>query len=427
MNSNFTLDTNQFVNLNVKLLTTGSYGVIFKITSSEPLFFKRDNKYLTDRPNYNLLLKFSAINDNGTYDDNLTFIFGNKSHLDLDISPVTSKHFINENEIQNEIYRNSYAYHQPLCPKIISYFLLDLKNINKEINKEQKQLLQIISYMMNRNTELKNFLSERNLKYCTHLGLSFMEYLDGYEPLYKIKLEYNKPGINKQIDYHRPEFIQYELRAIVALIELALLGFNHSDFHFGNIMYKRIFENDPEYYESLSMGGRIMLIDFGKTYKLDPSIHSQIIDLYKKKEYLKIMFMLYEKNENSYHDIYSSVFDYIIKFKSNSKYNLTNPKIIEIMLNRILDTIIQSRELSKQLYYRKNQGYTRKELNRLKKLNINYKTQIQQLEQELYSSNDSGESNSNNEILLKPQIPRFNAQKTKHNRKNRNSKTYKNN
>ncbi len=417
MNSNFTLDANQFVNLNVKLLTSGSYGVIFKITSSEPLFFKRDNKYLTDRPNYNLLLKLSAINDD-SYDEH-TFIFGEKSHLD--ISPVTSKHFINENEIQHEIYTNSYAYHQPLCPKIISYFLLDLKNINKE----QKQLLQIISDMMNRNTELKNFLSERNLKYCTHLGLSFMEYLDGYEPLYKIKLENNKPGINEEINYYRPEFIQYELRAIVALIELALLGFNHGDFHFGNIMYKRNFDNDPEYYESLSMGGRIMLIDFGKTYKLVPSIHSRIIDLYKKKEYLKIMFLLYEKNEDSYHEIYSSVFDYIIKFKS--KYNLTNPNIIEIMLNNVLDTIFQSRELSKQLYYRKNQGYTRTQLKYLKKLNINYKTQIQQLEKTINSNIESGESNSNNEILLKPQIPRFNAQNTKHNRKNRNNKTYKNN
>jgi hypothetical protein len=392
-------------NANVRLLTSGSFGITFEISGTNNMnnptsFYNeisvRNIKNLTNKPQSKILMKISAIDDDDDkIGENVPFVYENsengksKKKNIIRISNVSTRDFINENLIHTKIYNKSNKYFQPLCPKIFTYYLLDIdKN-------EEGTLLKTIINMLDRSKILNGIIDPYNLyDKTTSLGVTFMEFLDGYETIDDIKDEYlnkeynlkNTGANNSLINSCSKDYYNYIIRTMVGLIELALLGYNHADFHLSNIMYKRIFSNDPDYYPGLSDGGgRIMIIDFGQTVRL----YQEEIDLFKEYiksgDYFKILNKLYYNSKRAngleiYDPKYSSFYKYITGMYSsyNSVNVINNSSVVEQRINSLIDIVFKSRELSKIML--KNKGLTKDKLIELKKMNDEYVKEMDELQ-----------------------------------------------
>jgi hypothetical protein len=134
-----------------------------------------------------------------------------------------------KNEIckQQEIYLKTIKYYDALCPSIIFYLFSQIKTLKSLLLSKTKDDYTKNSFnLLNDNDEF---------------GIIFMEFAQGFQPI-------NKYGNN--------EFVENMARN--QLIELAKLGYNHSDFHKNNIMFNPEYKH---YYDGID--GKVLLIDFG--------------------------------------------------------------------------------------------------------------------------------------------------------------------
>ncbi len=379
----------------IEMISKGSFGITFKITSG----------------NKKMLMKVGIIYDpiKPITNNTVTEIYGKfKTSSNLrdtnteSVCSVPTESFTNENLIHRDIYESSSRESIPLCPELYSYYILNLREINV-----QDSLLNEINKLLKKNPELIYFFryATRNIKY----GITFMEFLDGYETLDQIKNRLHKRlskllplkmkgpilrGVsvtNANVDSCEAKYLKYVVRTMTGLVELALLGYNHADFHVGNIMFQKSSKGDQKYYPGLTDNcGRVMIIDFGQTVKLSDENIELLKGYYTSKDYIKILNFLYNSKRANDLEIfdpeYKSFYKYITGLYSgfHNKNVENTPYLIEKNMNSLINNVVESRKLSNQLYStnkqnkknkqgsRKSKSYTRENLMKLKELKQQY-------------------------------------------------------
>jgi hypothetical protein len=220
----------------------------------------------------------------------LTFI--NPEYLSIfqDFTTVKEYAFINEIEIQKELYEISKKYNHQICPELF-YSSIASDNINELttiiFNKTRED---------NENSLVEELLEEVKQTKITHkkfsVGIILMEYLDNYLPASRLRTKLvmkSKQSTNKQpiID----EYVNYLAYIKSHIILLTLMGYHHHDFHLNNIMYK---ENNDK---TIS----IMLIDFGLAQRLNNITFSNYLLLIKEKKYEELLKKLVKYGDTPKH------------------------------------------------------------------------------------------------------------------------------
>ena len=264
-------------NSDYKILTDTSVSCITYIATlrpnfESPFFFIRTAIF--QQPVRCLLLKICIHNTEGHF----VADFRNKNS-NKDMETMSPEDIMREVKIQDDIFRKSYITNvaEPICPSII-YVQTDI--IQHE-NLQQKYYFWIYNHLIERN-------SGSDTDHCiTHylfnnfpLSIIFMEFAEGYSTLFDLW----NAGIGSLQNY-----------LFMAINELYHLyhtyGIVHGDIHFGNILV------NPSYpYLSDDTLGKIMIIDFGKSFYETPNS--------KMNEYDTI---LYHKNTGNIESILSSI------------------------------------------------------------------------------------------------------------------------
>jgi hypothetical protein len=310
-------------NTTISNLTKGSYGLVFVI-------------------NYNgrkLLMKFSFINK-----EKIPLSINNS----LQISSIKEKEFTREINTQKNIYNKSKSY--PLCPEIFFHKIYNIEDSIIGLLCQNKLIEEIIAWYenilytsldyhdilikgmnsINNNNDKLDYIVRmiqilKNMK----IGICLMEYLENYDTLHRV--------MYKRRD-ERELFISY---AQANIILLAMMGYNHLDFHASNILCK-IDKNGSI---------RIMLIDFGFTQPLTKEQHSRYLEMICNKDYSTVLQMVYEEgevpfnvnnNNSSIHRLrnHKNIYKYI-----TGKYNAiekTNIESDDYELNHRIHSILTS-------------------------------------------------------------------------------------
>lgn len=271
----------------INYIGEGSYGVVFVIRN-------KGKKYI---------LK-------------LTFIANEKMDIrhisdDADDSRilVSKKLFDSENNIQKDIFNRSNEHGYPLCPEIFYYSIFNsiqkITELNKNIIKKVDFIKDFESGLVK---ELFEHFEEKKMKYNISLGVTLMDYLDGYYTLsslrqityiavHKLPRHPSSPSKDPYDREIKPLRLIYEkidedikkkikffrnivIHAMAIVILLTMIGYEHIDGNSKNIMY-----NDE---------GRIMLIDFGLSKRLDPNQHKKYLSMIKNKEYVEVLSSIIE-------------------------------------------------------------------------------------------------------------------------------------
>jgi hypothetical protein len=246
-----------------------------------------------------LIIKLVFIhNEDDVKNNNLDTIFIND---DYEFDQASKQDFMNEINIQTEIFLKTFEYLQPLCPAIVYSDIYNseskalFRNIFLKIDMFGKKLFAIILKQLGK--EIKN------------VGLIAMEYAEDYKPLYKY-----------------PSNTFYNIGKY-SLIDFALkTGYTHSDFHTSNIL---ININSNDYFKDIK--GAPLIIDFGWAKKIPSSILNVLKKFYKEKNYnkiLKIFCNLRRRNGKNLKNY--EVFDWICRTDCDDK------KIEELIISRKL-------------------------------------------------------------------------------------------
>lgn len=285
----FTYYLNNF--LKIQTLSYGRYGIVFVLylpddidTTNEENFYKQ----MTPNENYgkivkSLLIKIQFVNE-GNYPVNL----GN-----VKISGTSEEQIQEEINVQTDIFFKTFNYLQPLCPSII------YGDIIKEIIEKQKML-----NLLSKAIDLP-FPLPSNIALSNDIGIIVMEMINNSIPLYNYVYEKkesikrfkkyindlnndrkdsNFEKINQAMKIINQEKNKIELVKNIsryALLKLALeTGYNHNDFHKGNILI----QDDNNYFKDILKSP--ILIDFGRTTKLNLDILNSIKQKVEQKNYI---------------------------------------------------------------------------------------------------------------------------------------------
>ena len=265
-------------NSNIKNKSKGSYGVTYILDVKNINNIK--NPFLSFEANANLgapvkklIVKLCSIEYEKDEDINTTLwdIVENN----LGISPTNQNDFINEINIQTDIFLKSFSYLQPLCPAIAYSGFLEYKN----------PIQRKIINMFNSGIEKEIDDDYEEFKPYFKFGIIVMQLADNYDTVYK--LNGKKMGMllsDKNM----------QCSCLFILLQLALItGYTHGDHHISNIMYN---PNDHTYFgNSHSEYGRPLLIDFGRTTKIPSVQMKEIKELAKNHSYTKILEKLCKK------------------------------------------------------------------------------------------------------------------------------------
>ena len=182
--------------------------------------------------------------------------------------------FLNEINIQREIYRKSFfskvSFLEPMCPKIINFHHCDTNTVNKF----KSGLLNGLSgdEQMKLNEILDAHTLDRNISFVV------MELMEGYKiaaDIFKTKDATDKivPNLASQTEPLLLDLFQYEFQ------RLNIYGYIHGDAHFGNVMIH------PNYnYVYGGPNGRALIIDFGRTIfqgNIDPNIVNNTLERFR--------------------------------------------------------------------------------------------------------------------------------------------------
>ena len=301
----------------------------------------------------------------------------------------TKQNFIDEINIQTEIFLKTITYLDPLCPGVVygnviddmidsikfigelrhgststtNEVLTELQKVfgylyelcnNKEatrkiirdsINsikgtKSDAELTQEDLNNLNLVYYMAQILINESSKFNIGLGIIAMEFVDHrYITFGKLYHDILRNGSYKD------EVLNYENMARLKLIDLALqTGYSQCDFHPNNIMIAPTLAGYYQGYE-----GRVMLIDFGYAKKIPPEQLAEIKDSYKNQDYMnciKIIFDLgrMDGSKNIFVD-YLYLFGWIPNLYDIVK-NKPNENTQEMLntLNKKIDSLIIAQE-----------------------------------------------------------------------------------
>ena len=240
-------------NSDITFLNKGSQGIVLKATLQSPipenyLQICPDDNY--GRPVDTILIKVCAIS---AFDRQ--FPVDNKGSM---MYTTKMDEFQNEINIQTDIYLKTVEYLQPLCPAIVYADILP--TFTEIVNLLIIKISSIpLRYQLN---ALKN----SNVEF----GLIGMEFMKDGTPLHNTEINETQLNVSR-----------------FALLELAIkTGYNHNDFHKGNIMI----ETTTNYFADMNM--RAILIDFGRAAKITPDVLQEIKEHVANKEYISALKLL---------------------------------------------------------------------------------------------------------------------------------------
>lgn len=183
---------------------------------------------------------------------------------EINMITVSEDAFQNEINIQTDIFMKTCGYLQPLCPAIVYADIYESANVTKWISAEafaiSKALPPQLAWWADTfgpDEEHNQFAIDEKLR----LGVIAMEMVGRSATLSNI------------VRLHPGSAPIYNNMALYALLYLALdTGYNHNDFHQGNILVMR----DNHYFAGSNF--RAILIDFGRTTKIPPENMAAIRD-----------------------------------------------------------------------------------------------------------------------------------------------------
>lgn len=335
---------------NISVISHGAYGVTFLLNlpnniniTNKDLFYKK----MTPNAEYGdcvkeLVIKFQFVLKPGeSLDENDERFF---------IRPLTEDELKNEVNIQTDIVLKTSQYLQPLCPSIV---YADIINVS-----EKKTII------------LKKIIDKANV----HNVLKFYEGVIYYNiGIIAMELANNSYTLNRYINkFHYGDaklaVKLAENMSRYALLKLALeTEYNHGDFHKHNILI----QNDSNYF--LTNAGvpktiSPVLIDFGRSTKINPGVMKLIRESVKNKQYTKALSYLCDKSSNyflrniKYVDYYGwvcgnynldtsgNINEYVNFIKQNDdntfEINTTLPPKLSDDINAEIDILFQERELA---------------------------------------------------------------------------------
>lgn len=349
-------------NSTFQFVSHGAYGITFKATLNPgvPSPYTRLDYEGEVRQ---ILLKFAPLYDSGlTLEQQKEIISkfgavpgevvpssapGGYDEIELPLTPrskITTcemQSFINEVNIQTDIFLKTMNYLQPICPAIVYSGIII--NTSDEF---QTLLDKMIagSNVVGSRTRTRELLTgiNKHRNNFQNLGLIAMEFANDCVLLYSMRSSMLKP-----------QFEYYKNMAMYLLLKLAIdTGYTHGDFHPGNI-----FINQATTVYFSGMQGGPLLIDFGQARKI-PNNRLQIIrDNYSAGNYvdaLKQLCLINRADEvrmldhKSFYGYVCGAYDYydqrvIREFPNPAN---TNTQIGELIRAReaAIDAMIQSFE-----------------------------------------------------------------------------------
>jgi hypothetical protein len=304
---------NEFLSnsIRIEMVSKGSYSLTFKVILPEAIpsdFVSKDYKEISPSKNFGepiqcILVKIALIYDtneakkqfmlkyphlkhgrqNNKSDDGIGYIFTyNKSAFE--IKTINPSEFQNEINVQTDIYMKTIQYLQPLCPGIVYADILEGMPASTFLDmfssKATPDLLPIINKLI---SILRNPgpYAKMNL----NLGVIGMQFVSNSKTLASYITDKTFPDEQKQ---------SFLTMGMYALLTLALdTGYNHNDFHYGNIMI----ENNDTYFYKLEGGHnfvdnyvdgrkqRAIIIDFGRATKIPQEVMNIIRERVEKGQF----------------------------------------------------------------------------------------------------------------------------------------------
>lgn len=277
-------------NSKITKMGKGSYGITYvaklnnaAVISDPFLNLNVGESYKT--PVTNLLIKLCIIdgnpdNDDDTFRDDSTWDVYKK----MKIIPVPETEFINEINIQTDVYLKTMQYLQPLCPGIVYADILTRNENKSNILNFFPEIPQKFSTFRQKDEEMK-----------VGFGIVVMELASNYLRFF----DFIHYADDDDDDDDEPDIDveDIEQKCRFALIKLALdTGYSHGDHHPGNIMYNN---DDTSYFDGRP--GRPLLIDFGRSTKIPPTQMNEFKNLCQNKQYFQALDLLCQNpTANSY-------------------------------------------------------------------------------------------------------------------------------
>jgi hypothetical protein len=233
---------------------------------------------------------------------------------------------IKEVKIQDELFRKSYIENvaEPICPSIL-YVQTD---ISKYGNLQEKYYKLLDKQLIERNTDSRRDHEITHLLFNNYrLSVIFMELAEGYSTLYDLWTHPMNQGPNELMILQNLLFIaMYELYQLYHKY-----GIVHGDIHFGNILV-----NPHYHYLGEDTLGKILIIDFGKSFYETPDTN--------KREYDTV---IYHRNTQAFETILSPLPDREKNDFFKNRYVIlenSRKKAIELFLNRVFPSEAASLE-----------------------------------------------------------------------------------
>lgn len=246
----------------------------------------------------------------------------------------TKQNFIDEINIQTDVFFKTIEYLDPICPGVVygnvigevnetikfigelqqgcngeTYrvltelqkvfgYLYELSNKKKTVtkiiqdsingirgNKRDEELTKDDINNLNLVYYMAKILMNESSKFNIGLGIIAMEFVDnGYKTFGNLYNDILQNGSSKD------QVLNYENMARLKLIDLALkTGYSQCDFHWSNIMINPTL---PGYYEGYE--GRVMLIDFGYAKKIPFVQLAEIKDSYENHDYMNCIKIIFD-------------------------------------------------------------------------------------------------------------------------------------
>ena len=317
---------NYLHNCKISYYSCGKNSIILKAI----LNYNFDSPYLHlnhhnfKSPVNELIIKIVFLSTNFNPDDDIFCAEIDNKITELAINEINM--FIHEVNIQTNIYFKTCKDFQPICPGIVyANYFKNSYNIEKLFNLFIK-LTTYNYYGYQTKIILTNLLDiYRSNTSFNSVGIIGMEYAENY----KIISNFLPDNIHLKT---------YKNMAKYLLLKLCLeTGYNHGDFHLGNIM---INTRINDYFNNIL--GNPLLIDFGYAIKIEQPILDKIKDCINKKNYSKALLIIYNIPRVDGLDLTEPEYDIYFKW------------LCDDVDENELNNLFELHESSKELIFEKN-------------------------------------------------------------------------
>jgi hypothetical protein len=318
-----------FVNgCKIRYLTHGASGMTFVASfllpeSESP--YTHTNANLYGIPVKQLLIKIGFIGDeNGA----------ERSVGKFSLIPASRKTFIDEVNIQTDVYLKSMAYLQPICPCIVFARIYSLQ--------ESDTFLQLMLQKVDAADPRTESIVRGAISSQMSVGVIGMEYADNYGILHNFRPEYTPGyGFNKQ---QRDEYELYKTMSLYLLLRLAVeTGYTHGDFHDGNIM---INPTQNDYFDGIP--GSPLLIDFGRAAKIPSGILTEIETKYREGKHTPALRKLCEIPQPAPHSLNLREFPTFYGYACGTYDNVYQKPTVDFSTSTssLLSELVESRQIA---------------------------------------------------------------------------------